>query len=338
VTNAGGTLAEYSLASGVLTALSGSPVSLPLAPTCIAVAPNNAFLYVGTATGVFLYTVGSGGALTEGNNNTVVYLNQSGLQVQSMVVDATSSWLIMSYQNSTEIDALPVSATTGLAAGTQAYTASSTFGTLAPELTISPANNNVFVALGSGGTNAFGFNASSTSSSGPWGTRVSIPLQKSNTSDTAVAVDPTSTYLYVTEADLSKTPGAGQLRVIKIANLSTDLGDYATGIGPSAILPDATGAYVYVANKSDSTLSGFTVNTTSQTLTALGSTIPTGNAPIALAEDASKTYIFAVGNGSNPNLWMYAFDSAADGSLDVKTSTSTLSTSPSQGNGIGLVN
>lgn len=333
ITNAGGTLAEYSLTSGVLAALSGSPVTPPFAPTCIAIAPNNAFLYVGTTTGVFLYTIGSDGTLTEGNDDTVLYLNQAGLQVASMVVDATSSWLIMAYQNSTEIDALPISATSGLA-GTTIYSTASTFGTLSPQLTISPANNNVFAALGSGGTNAFGFNPSASGS--PWGSRVPILLKKSNTSDTAVAVDPSSTYLYVTEADLSSTPGAGQLRMIAISNLTKDLGDYATGIGPSAVLPDKSGAYVYVANNTDGTLSGYTVNTTAQTLTAFSATIPTSVAPIALAEDSSKTYIYAVGGGANPNLWLYTFDSADDGTLDIKTTTSTLSTTPSLGNGIAV--
>src|ERR1700761_7685388 len=65
VTNAGGTLAEYSLTSGALAALSGSPATLPVAPTCIAMSPNNEFVYIGTADGVFLYTVNSDGTLTE---------------------------------------------------------------------------------------------------------------------------------------------------------------------------------------------------------------------------------------------------------------------------------
>ncbi len=116
ITNAErGTLTEYSLTSGVLAALSGSPITLSVAPTAIAIAPNNAFLYVGTATGVFLYTINSDGTLTEGNDNTVVYLNAAGLTVSSMVVDATSSWLILTYQNSAEIDALPIDPTTGVA-------------------------------------------------------------------------------------------------------------------------------------------------------------------------------------------------------------------------------
>ena len=337
VTNAGGTLAEYSLASGVLTALSGSPVSLTLAPTAIAVAPNNAFLFVGTATGIFMYTINSDGTLTEGNSNTVVYLNQNGYTVSSMAVDPTSSWLIVAYQNQTELDAIPISPTTGIPSSTTAFSVNTTFGTLAPELAISKANNNVFVALGSGGTNAFGFAPSSTSK-GPWGSRVSIPLKTASTSYTAVAVDPTSTYLYITESDISGKNAAGNLRLFAISDLGTELAGspYPTGIGPSAVLADLSGAYVYVANSTDGTISGFSFSATDQTLTSLGDPFPTEKSPVALIEDSSKTYVMALGSGANPNLWLYSFDTTSLGTLDVGSTKSTASVSPSAANGIAV--
>jgi 6-phosphogluconolactonase len=338
-TNAGGTLTEYSLTSGVLAALSGSPITVSIDPTCIAIAPNNAFLYVGTATGVFLYTIGSDGTLTEGNNDTVVYLNQKGYSVASMVVDPTSSWLIMAYQNQTDVDALPVSPTTGLANSTVVDTTNTTFGTQAPKLAISPANNNIFVALGSGGTNAFGFNPSATSN-GPFGSRVPIPLgtKIASASDTGVAVDPTSTYLYITEADLATPPGPGSLRLFKISNLGAELtgSPYTTGIGPSSVLADTSGKYVYVTNSTDNTISGFAFTAATQTLAAIGSSpYPTAKAPQALVEDSSKTYVMSIGSGANPNLWLYSFDTtAADGTLDITSSTSTASVSPAASNGI----
>jgi 6-phosphogluconolactonase len=341
VTNAGGTLTEYSLTSGVLAQLSGSPISLPLAPTAIAIAPNNEFVFIGTSTGVFLYTINSDGTLTEGNADNVVYLNQNlspagtPLVVSSMAVDATSSWLIIAYQDSTELDALPIDPTTGLPTSTGAFTATLTFGTLAPQIAMAPANNNIFVALGSGGTEAIGFNPTSTTN-GPFGTGVSIHLKTANTSDTAVAVDPTSAYLYITEASLATTPGAGSLRLIKISNLGADLADYPTGIGPSAVLADLSGAYVYVTNSVDDTISGFSFSTTTQTLTSLGDPFPTEKSPVALAEDNSKSYIIDIGNAANPNLWLYSFDASSLGTLDVGSTTSTTSTSPSDSNGIAV--
>jgi 6-phosphogluconolactonase len=338
VTNAGGTLTEYSLVSGVLAQLSGSPITLPVAPTAIVVAPNNLFAFVGTATGVFMYTINSDGTLTEGNDDTVVYLNQAGLTVSSMAVDATSSWLLITYQNSAELDALPIDPTTGLPSSTGAFTATLTFGTLAPKIAISPANNNIFVALGSGGTEAIGFTPTSTSSKGPFGTTgVNIPPKTAGSSSaTAVAVDPTSTYLYIAEADINPTTGAGSLRLFKISNLGAELSGspYPTGVAPSAVLADLSGLYVYVTNSTDDTISGFSFSSTSQTLTSLGDAFPTEKSPVALVENSGKTNLMAVGNGANPNLWLYSFDATALGTLDISSTTSTAGTNPSASNGI----
>jgi 6-phosphogluconolactonase len=336
VTNAGGTLTEYSLTSGVLAALSGSPITLSVAPTAIAIAPNNAFLYVGTATGVFLYTINSDGTLTEGNDNTVVYLNAAGLTVSSMVVDATSSWLILTYQNSTEIDALPIDPTTGVANSTTAATASLSFSTQAPKVAITAANNFIFAALGSGGTEVIGFTPTSTSN--PFASSGSTIAPTKNFASTGIAADPTSTYLYVTEADLSTTPGPGKLRLFKIASPPVELSGspYTTGVGPSSVLADLSGDYVYVTNSTDNTISGFAFTATSQTLAAISSSpYPTAKVPQALVEDSSKTYVMAIGNGANPNLWLYNFDTTtADGTLDIMSSTSTASVSPAASNGI----
>ena len=59
-------IAAYSISSGTLDAVSGSPYTLAATPYCIAVAPGGGFLYVGTVNGIYLYTIGSGGALTAG--------------------------------------------------------------------------------------------------------------------------------------------------------------------------------------------------------------------------------------------------------------------------------
>lgn len=338
VINAGGTLGEYALTSGALSAFSGSPVSLPLAPTAMAMAPNNLSLYIGTADGVFLYNIGSDGSLTEGNDDTIVYLNQNLTtpQIQSMVVDATSSWLIMTYHNSTEIDALPLDPTTGLASGAAVETATLAAGATTPMLAISPSNAYLAVALGPVGTELLAFTASSTGNPFPTSAIAVIGPSSSSYSATAVAMDPNSTYLYATEANTASSTTSGKLRFFTLSNGKELSGSpYTTGVGPAAVLPDASGDYVYVANETDSTLSGFTVSATAQTLTAFSATIPTATSPVALVEDPSKTYIYAIGVGANPDLWLYTFDTSdANGALDIVTTTSTLSTTPSEAIGI----
>jgi DNA-binding beta-propeller fold protein YncE len=202
---------------------------------------------------------------------------------------------------------------------------------------MSPANNNVFVALGTGGVNALGFSASTTSST-PWGSRVAIPLTSgaTNVADNAVAVDPTSTYLYVAEASTATTAVAGSLRSFPIANLSTSAEkDVAVGIGPSAILADPTGSYVYVTNETDNTLSGFSAS--AGVLTELtGSPFGTAKLPLGIAEDSTESYVSVIGYGTNPNLWLYKYDATTAGTLDVQATATTGSTNPSLSNGIAL--
>jgi 6-phosphogluconolactonase (cycloisomerase 2 family) len=327
----GGTITAYSLTSGVLTALSGSPITLSGTPNSIVVAPNNAFLYVGTDLGVFLYTIGTDGTLTEGNNSTVVYVGPT--QPISVAVDSTSSWLLVADQptagapNTVEVDAIPVPPTTGIPPSQSAYSVTMTAAGV-NQMIMAPANNNLFLALGANGTEAIGFNAASTAT--PFGSQVAISPHNKGGVDSAVAVDPTSAYLYATEAPATATTSAAAniLRVIPVSNLSTDT-TYQTGIGPSAILADPTGAYVYVTNNNDNTITGFstTASTTSLTLAALsGSPFPTGKAPAGIAEDSTKSYILEIGSGASPNLWLYNFDATTAGTLDIKATTSTAST------------
>ncbi|HEX4320796.1 MAG TPA: hypothetical protein VHZ52_07835 [Acidobacteriaceae bacterium] len=343
VANAGGTLAEYSLTSGVLAALSGSPITLPLSPTSIVVAPNNAFVYIGTGTGAFLYTINSDGTLTEGNGNNVAYLNPNDqtLIAESMVIDPTSSWLLIAYQSSKVLDAVQISPTTGLPTGAE-FSINSSASTPNPQLAISPANTQVYVAMGAGGTEAIGFNPKGTTApNGPWsttGVNIGLLTTDGGTADTAVAVDSTSTYVYIAEQNTNSSAEAtaGTVRMLATANLAKDLDDETVGIGPSAILSDLTGAYVYVANGSDGTISGFSLTTATQKLTSLGTAFPTEQSPIALAEDSSKGYVMSVGNKANPNLWLYSFDATNLGSLDVGSTKSTASTNPAASTGIAL--
>jgi 6-phosphogluconolactonase (cycloisomerase 2 family) len=337
VTGTGSTLTEFSLTSGALAQLSGSPVTLTVPPTAVAISPNNLNAYVGTSTGIFLYTIASG-ALTEGNNDNVLYLPAH--TVQSLVVDATSSWLIISYTDSNEIDALPVSASTGLTTASAPYTIDTPANTVPIQIAMSPANTNIFAALGTAGAYAIGFNPAATSKT-PFGSAIAIGLHGANASDTAVAVDTTSTYLFITEAStLATSPPAGIVRMKGIAALTTvaDLSDPATGVGPTAVLADLSGAYVYVANGTDGTISGFNLSTTNQSLTAMTptATFPTAASPIALVEDATKSYILALGNGASPNLWLYSFDATNLGALDVGSTTGAGVSTTSIANGIAV--
>ena len=323
----GGTLTAYSLNNGVLASLTGSPYALVGAPSSLVVAPNNAFLYVGTNTGIFVYTIASDGTLSLGNNSAVVFLNQTNPTVQSMAMDSTSSWLIITSQGSSELDALPIDPTTGLPSSSSPV-AISLGATTPQQVTISPAGDNVFVAMGSGGAKAVAFTASSNN---PWGSKlVNIPIIKANGLDNSVAVDTTSAYIFLGEVN------SNLLRMLPIADLTKEV-DVATGVGPSAILPDKTGTYVYVTNATDATISGYTLSIgPNPGLAALtDGPYATSQSPIGIVEDSSKTYLLTAGSAKSPNLWMFNFDSITPGDLNVKTTTST-GTSPSLSDAIGI--
>jgi 6-phosphogluconolactonase len=323
VTNYGGTLSAYTLTSGVLAAISGSPITLASNPNSIVVSPNNDYLYVGTSLGIYLYTIGTDGVLTEGNSDTII----SSIVPVSMAMDSTNTWLIVA-SASTTLEAIQVTATTGIPTGT---TASATLSAAtATQVVISPANTQVFVPLGAGGTDAVGFTASSST---PFGTEVTMKLASGSTSANAVAVNSTSAYLFIAEA----TDTTGVLRVMSTSNLGTNLDTYSVGEGPSAVLSDATDAYVYVANKTDNTISGFSLTSSSGALSELtDSPFSSAKTPLALAEDSTDSYVLTVGYGNNPNFWVYSFDSTDAGTLDVATSTTTGTTDPSLSNAIAL--
>ena len=323
-TGSGGTLSEYSLTSGVVAAISGSPITLPATPTSVVVSPNNLFVFVGTQIRVLMYTIGTNGALTQGNNGTIIYSGPAA--VQNLAVDATSSWLIITYKNSSEIDAVAISPLTGLTeTGTPV---SATLVSASPvQLAISPANNNVFIAEGSGGTDAFSFTASAAS---PWGAApYHIPLAANSTAANAVAVDPSSTYLFIGEATTNI------LREFAISNLGAAMNTFSAGASPTAILSDPTGQYVYVADYSANQLTGFSLS--AGTLTALSdSPFATAKSPDAIAEDSTKSYVVVAGFGNNPDLWVYSYDTTSSGTLDVASTLSTGTTDPSYAIGLAL--
>jgi 6-phosphogluconolactonase len=324
----GGTLTAYSLTSGVLTQLAGSPITLPATPTSVVVAPNNAFLFVGTQLGVFLYTIATDGTLTEGNTNTIVYLGPT--YTESMAIDSTSSWLVIANNKSTELDALPLDPTTGIpTAVTPATVALSNASPVS--IGISPSNGTVFAALGTGGTNVWSFDASNATT--PFGkTRNNIALAKGSTSANAVITDTTSTYLYI--AETTSSTSADTLRSLTLATLDNEV-DYPTGKLPSAILADASGAYVYVTNQTDNTITGYALS--AGVLTELtDSPYSTGKAPLGIVEDSTKSYVITIGYGNNPNLWLYSFDATTAGDLDVAKTTTTGSANPSLSNSIAL--
>ncbi len=321
-------IAAYTISSGTLENVTGSPYALSAAPTSIAVAPGGEFLYVGTVNGIYLYTIGSGGTLTLGNSGGPISTDIPG----AMLVNG--SWLVDAFSNasnSVQLDAIPINSSTGAYTGSGGAPPFQTFSIASAsvhQMVLSPDGANLFVALGLGGTTVVPFTSGNSNPLG--GTAKTITPANSGGSALSVAVDPSSTprLFYVGETLANTAGNSGGLRVFNYSSLSSGTLTQATGspiasggLAPSAILPIAGGDYVYVANgqgdNSDGNVAWFPITASGTTYTvATGSTIAAGIQPVGLAEDSDDNFVLAVaaGNstsGGNPDLEAYTMSSGA---------------------------
>ena len=322
-------VAGYSIAGGTLTAVSGSPYSVPSTGHAIAVAPNNHFLYVSTGSGIYLYTIGSNSALTL--SSTTPILND--FAANSIQVDATNTWLVDASESG-YLYAIPISPSTGLKAGAVQQLALT--GILPSHMVISPDNANIFVTLGISGTEVVPFNATSAN---PLSTTPGVLIAVKNPGGAAlsVAVDPSNRLFYIGETLGSSANGnTGGLRVFVYTSLSGVLAEItgspfaSVGLTPVSILPVASGKAVYVANSTVSSsttgsVSGFTVSAVGSvySLTPVSSSPSAGITPAGMAEDSTGSVVLLVNSGGTPDLDVYTFDATTSGKLDSALTSAT---------------
>jgi 6-phosphogluconolactonase (cycloisomerase 2 family) len=308
--------------------------NLAAEPLAMAIAPNGNFLYVSTLNGIYLYTISSDGSLTLGNGSQTISQDLA----TTLQVDATNGWVVDAISGVEQLNAIAINSSTGVlaTAGEKEQIIALPASTIT-QLAISPGDSSsctncyVFVAMGSGGTEAIHFNPANAN---PFGGAGTIKVINSAGGDNAVAVDPTNRLLYVGESDaLSSGAQTGGLRVFTIASggvteLTSAGSPYSSGgTGPSAILPTSDGSYVYVANQSVSgssngNIAGFSVSATSLTAASTVAAGPSG--PLALAEDSTSSFVLAVDFAGNPDLEAYSISS---GTLSSPL-TSTTGTDP----------
>jgi 6-phosphogluconolactonase (cycloisomerase 2 family) len=330
-TTGANTVSGYFINAGTLTQLSGSPYAVNGLAYSMAVDPTGSFAYVSSTDGIYLYSINSStGALTMG-----VQISQD-VAAKSIAIDPSGKWLLDVSDQGT-VSALPITSSGALNTSISVQTVSLA-GTTVQQMAFSPSGTLVAVALGSTGTQIFSFTAGNAAplSGG------SNPLKVVNSaSGAAVAVDfdPQSRLLYVGETSVfsNSTTSPGGLRAFSVgANTLTELSasPYPSGgTGPHAILAEATGNYVYIANWAGTTtgsISGFSVATSNSTfaLTALSTTAATGVEPSGLAEDTNGKFIYGVSSGGGPEWSAYTFDATTTSKLDLALSSTSTGTSP----------
>jgi len=191
------------------------------------------------------------------------------------------------------------------------------------QLVISPNGDNVFLALAGAGTFIVPFTAGNSNPLGA--TAKVIAVANSSQQALSVAVDPTERLFYIGETQAVNTSGG--LLVFNYSSLSgtptqvTGSPIASGGLSPNAILPTASGEYVYVANGQGQTETGniawFPISASGTTYSiASGSTIASGIFPHGLAEDSDDNFVLAVSTGGStssgdPDLEAFTMSSGA---------------------------
>jgi 6-phosphogluconolactonase (cycloisomerase 2 family) len=321
--------------SGALSVLNNSPYNNGVAAQSLAVTPANTFLYAGTTNGIYEYAINSDGSITVQNSGSAVAQDVVATQMQ---VDSTGNYLLASgFGTSIGAQAIgiyTIDTSTGLLTAVGGspialYTGNaSTPAVVTPTgLLITPNNSYVYVSLGSLGVQILTLGANGALAAGSPASLL-LPISTSTSpSDTGLASDPLSAFLFVSEINTG-------LRVLSIGTGGTlkevSGSPYAVGTGPSGVILDTTGSYVYVANKGSNNISAFTLTAASGKLTAVaGSPFASGGQfPTALVNDNTKKFVAVInsgsnGTGGNSDLQVFSFDTTTDGKLDPVSTGST---------------
>jgi 6-phosphogluconolactonase len=333
-------LAGFSVSStGTLSVLNNSPYNNGVAAQSVTVTPANTFLYAGTTNGIYAYAINSDGSITVLNSGTAV---AQDIVATSMQVDSTGSYLLAAGVGTSlgaqAIAIYTIDTTTGLLTAVPGsplalYTGNGTTATVVAPSTmlITPNNSYVYVSLGALGVQVLTLGTGGGLSTGTAPTILAPSSKSTSPSDTGLASDPNSAFLFVAEINTG-------LRVFSIGTagaLNEVTGSpYAVGTGPVGVLLDATGSYVYVVNKGSNNISGFLLTAASGKLTAIaGSPFGSGGVqPIGIVNDNSKQFVAvinsqATGSSGNSDLQTFKFDATTDGKLD-PVATATTGTDP----------
>jgi 6-phosphogluconolactonase len=310
------TLSGYAVGTATLTAVTNSPYALSFVPTAVAVNPADTIVFVAGDSQIFAYAIESGGALSALNNGSAVGLANT----VAMYISPDGQWLFALDGNDETLDEFLINSSTGqLTNETQTNYTSLVSGTIFPrDVKVAPNGAYVFVALGTAGDLVYTFNTASTS--GALSSPQYVAPLTSSTSDNALAVSPNSSTLFIARSYGQSDGSITSYSIGTGGALSLPVTVATTGVQPFSAVVNAAGTNVFVANRSDSTISGYSLASTG-TLTSLGSPTSSGPSVTALAVDKSGDYLLALANGGSPDLTMYSFSST--GSLGLSTTTTT---------------
>jgi 6-phosphogluconolactonase len=290
----------YNLDNGNLTTnATSAPFSFGYQPIAMAVTPANTFLYTASNPGVstgylYGYSIETGGALNILSSGMPL-ITESAV---SLAVSPDGQWLFVLDANSLTLSEYSINTSTGALTfnTTGAITpGAGTTGNASLDVTVAPSGDYVAVALGTGGLQTFTLDTSTGALTpqnpvAPATTQIGIY---------AVAID-ANNYLYA-----AATNGLAVFSATT-AGVPTALKTYTAGNGPRSVAVNTASTFVYVGNKTDSTISGFSIGTNA-VLTAISGSPFTGPTSIgALAIDNTSGYLITSGYNTSTGIELFA--------------------------------
>ena len=320
-------LAGFTVGTGTLTSVPNSPLALGYSPAAAVTMPDNTFLYVAGPGAIYVYTINTDGSLSAASRGAQVAL----VNVSAIDISPDGNWLFALDLSTTAVDQFSINRSTGALSAVAATPYTVTSGTVLPKaIRVAPNGGLVFAALGTGGDVVFTFNTTS----GVLALSQTLPPVSATTSDNALAVDSTTSFLYIARSGTSG--GVAVYGIGAAGALNSVAGSpFAAGNRPISLVIEKTGSFLYAANQVDGTISGYTIGTGGMLSALNGSPYASGTQVGSLGEDSTGKYILAAAFGGSPDLSMYGFDAAIPGKLNLVTSAAT-GTAPTGAIGVAM--
>lgn len=322
-------LDAYSVSGGTLTALSGAPYTLGFVPQAIAVNPAGTFAYVasvpssGTVGEIYLYSVSSTGVLSIANGGQPVIGTLLAPEPIALAISTDGNYLF-ALDGTGVLAEYPISSSTGAVTDannptTYAANVPTDGGTVQPKaLAFAPSGGFLVEANGEGGASVYSYDVSTG------GLSLETPIispSSTSVSINGVAIDKNN-HIFLTFGYGGTSQGLQEFSAdASGAYSSTATAVVATGNGPKGVVVDPTGTYVYVANFSDGTISGYTISN----MTAIaGSPFAGPGSVTALGADNTGGYLVAVGYNATSGIQLFTIGSGGVLTLDGSAATGTI--------------
>jgi 6-phosphogluconolactonase (cycloisomerase 2 family) len=281
--------------AGVLTQLSGSPITAGQGVEALALHPSGKYLYAANSgtNNISLYTISTTGGLTEVTPRT----GTGGTSPTLMVIDGSGTLLYVANSGSNDISVFSIGSDGTLTPVLQCVTsnncqaATTPIGLSAMNMALAPSGNFLYVT----GQAQQGFIEVFPVSQGVLGVPVSGSPFLTGNNPLGLVIDSAGSHLYTA----NKQDNSISTFTVNADGSLTQLGSAIgqTFSGPVSLHIDQSGKYLYVANQGSSNVGAYSIEADGGLTLLSGSPFSTGSNPNVLASDSSGKYFF-VGYGS----------------------------------------